>query len=68
MQQWEIIRVKDYVNTLAATASKENPVDLTVLVRGNQFHANDTDENDKWTFKALTKTGVKAKAKKSTLL
>ena len=65
MQQWEIIRVKDYVNALAATASKENPVDLTVLVRGNQFHANDTDENDKWTFEALTKTGVKAKAKKA---
>lgn len=50
MQQWEVVRVKDYVNTLAATASKDNPVDLTVLVRGNQFHANDKDENNRWTF------------------
>lgn len=50
MQQWEVIRVKDYVNTLAATASKDNPVDLSVMVRGNQFHANDNDENAKWTW------------------
>ncbi len=50
MQQWEVIRVKDYVNTLAATASKDNPVDLSVMVRGNQFHANDDDENAKWTW------------------
>ncbi len=35
MQQWEVVRVKDYVNTLAATASNSNPVDLTVMVRGN---------------------------------
>lgn len=50
MQQWEVIRVKDYVNTLAATASNSNPVDLTVMVRGNQFNANDDDENAKWTW------------------
>lgn len=50
MQQWEVVRVKDYVNTLAATASNSNPVDLTIMVRGNQFHANDGD-NDLWQWK-----------------
>lgn len=50
MQQWEVIRVKDYVNTLAAMATRDNPVDFTVLVRGSQFNANDEDENNNWTF------------------
>lgn len=58
LQQWEVIRVKDYVNTLAATASKDNPVDLTVMVRGNQFHANDDDENAKWSFASKSHYGV----------
>lgn len=58
MQQWEVLRVKDYVNTLAATASKDNPVDLTVMVRGNQFHANDDDENAKWSFASKSHYGV----------
>ena len=50
MQQWEVIRVKDYVNTLAAMATRDNPVDFTVLVRGSQFNVNDEDENNNWTF------------------
>ena len=50
MQQWEVVRVKDYVNSLAVTATRDNPVDFTVLVRGSQFHVNDEDENNNWTF------------------
>lgn len=67
MQQWEVVRVKDYVNTLAATASNSNPVDLTVMVRGNQFHANDDDENAKWSFDAKSYSVASAKAKREYL-
>ena len=67
MQQWEVVRVKDYVNTLAATASNSNPVDLTVMVRGNQFHANDDDENAKWSFDAKSYSVASAKAKRGYL-
>lgn len=67
MQQWEVIRVKDYVNNLAATASNNNPVDLTVMVRGNQFHANDDDENAKWSFDAKSYSVAGAKAKRGYL-
>lgn len=67
MQQWEVIRVKDYVNNLAATASNNNPVDLTVMVRGNQFHANDDDENAKWSFDAKSYSVANAKAKRGYL-
>lgn len=67
MQQWEVVRVKDYVNNLAATATNNNPVDLTVMVRGNQFHANDDDENAKWSFDAKSYSVAKAKAKRGYL-
>lgn len=67
MQQWEVVRVKDYVNNLAATASNSNPVDLTVMVRGNQFHANDDDENAKWSFDAKSYSVASAKAKRGYL-
>lgn len=51
MQQWEVIRVKDYVNSIAPLATTNSPVNLTLMIRGNKFDANDGD-NSLWIWQA----------------
>lgn len=46
LQQWEVISVEDYFNSQIVSASKNNGVDISYMIRGHRFLPND---NDNWT-------------------
>lgn len=46
MQQWEFIPVDEYLAEAAKVATEDNPSDVTFMIRGNRFDANDKDNNE----------------------
>ena len=50
MQQWELLTEKELLDELTASATAENPVDVSFMIHGGKFRINDSDHNNAWTF------------------
>lgn len=55
MQQWELFTEEELVKALAASASVDNPADLSFMIRGGKVRVNDSEHTNAWTF--LTEEG-----------